>query len=59
MVTVISEFLGVLGFNLTPPVDFSTLIPWLFYILVAIAIIAFIFKMFSAVVRSICGRRWF
>lgn len=58
MLVLISEFFGIIGLDVTPPVDFASLMPWLITIFLGIAMIAFIFKMFAAIVRAICGQRW-
>lgn len=58
MVYLVADFFGIFGTELMPPTTFATFIPWLLQVFVGIAIIAFVFKFFAAVARSVFGQRW-
>ena len=59
MVYLVSQFFGIFGVDLNPPITFSAFVPWLLQVFVGIAIVAFILKFFASVARSIFGQRWF
>lgn len=58
MVSLVSDFFGIVGIDLFPPSSFSAFIPWLLTVFVGISIVSFILKFFSSVARMIFGQRW-
>lgn len=58
MVYLLSEFFGIFGVDLQPPTTFSSFIPWLLFVFVGIAVVAYVFKLFGALTRMITGRRF-
>lgn len=58
MLSSLASFFGIFGVDILPPTDFSSFIPWLFQLVLAAAIIAFVFRFFASVARATFGRRW-
>lgn len=49
MVTIVSQFFGILGAELTPPATFAELIPWFMQVCVGFVLIVLVFKFFFSV----------
>lgn len=60
MLTAIYEFLGILGVDITPPETMAELIPYFLTVVLGIASIWFILRMFQYFVNSIItgGKRF-
>lgn len=59
MSTIIDDLFSFFGFSPITPVLFGDFMMWFVKFIVTVCIIAFVFKMFAGIVRTIAGRRLF
>ena len=49
MVSIVSQFFGILGADLTPPATFAELVPWCMQVCVGFVLIVLVFKFFFSI----------
>ena len=49
MVSIVSQFFGILGADLTPPATFAELVPWFMQVCVGFVLIVLVFKFFFSI----------
>lgn len=58
MASIFSELCSFFGITAEPPQNLGELLPWLLQILVALALVLFVFSMVREIVKTICRGRF-
>ena len=59
MAVIVSEFFGIMGVDVTPPTNMAELIPYLLTVVISIALVSGVFRVFGKLADWIMNfRRW-
>lgn len=58
MAIIVSEFFGIIGFDVYPPETMSELIPYLLTIFVGLVLVVAVFKVIGTLASTLLNWRW-
>lgn len=59
MASIVSEFFGISGVDMNPPLNLGELIPWLLEVIVAVVLVLAVFRLIAEIAKLFCNWRWF